>query len=179
VRQATRPSETFGHFLDCAQGVAQYLRRRVRDPEVAAELFQDVSIVVLRHSGAPQTGQTFHAWFRGIARNAVAHYFRSQRRQASLLNRAEPEGRSLCAQAPHDPESAFAIRELLDQIFAEVDERSRKLMVDRYLLGRSAQEIAAQIAQSPSAVRMRLLRAREALQKYADSEHALGPEPSD
>jgi hypothetical protein len=99
---------------------------------------------------------------RGIARNVLAHHFRTQRRQVALLSRAEPEGHTLLAQAPHDPEHTFATRELLTRIFDNFDERSRGLMIERYLMGRSADEIAKQAAQSPTSVRMKLMRVRGA-----------------
>ena len=179
MRELARATDNFSQFMRCADGVSGYLRRRVRNPEVAAELFQEVSIVVLRHPGAPAEGQSFCAWFRGIARNAVAHHFRHQRRQASLLSRAEPEAHSLLAQAPHDPERSFEVRELLDHILTGVDERSRKLMVERYLLGRSTKEIAHGAAQSPTAIRMKLMRARDALQKQLEPHLSINPQASD
>jgi RNA polymerase sigma factor (sigma-70 family) len=165
LREPASPNDNFSQFSSCAAAVARYIRRRVRDRDEAAELFQEVSILVLRHPHAPAVGQSFDSWCRGIARNAVAHHFRKQRRQASLLNRAEPEGHTLLAQAPEDPERTFATRELLQQILADFDERSRRLLVERYFLGRSAEEIAEQVAQSPTAVRMRLMRVRGAIQK--------------
>jgi RNA polymerase sigma factor (sigma-70 family) len=163
--ERTSTNDNFRKFASCAASVARYLRRRVRDADEAAELFQEVSILVLRHPQAPASEQSFDSWCRGIARNAVAHHFRKQRRQASLLNRLEPEGHTLLAQAPEDPERTFATRELLEQTLANFDERSRRLLIERYFLGRSAEEIGEQVEQSPTAVRMRLMRARSTLQK--------------
>jgi RNA polymerase sigma factor (sigma-70 family) len=165
LREPTSINDNFQKFASCAASVARYLRRRVRDADQADELFQEVSILVLRHPHVPATEQSFDSWCRGIARNAVAHHFRKQRRQASLLNRVEPEGHRLLAQAPEDPERTFATRELLERTLATFDERSRRLLVERYFLGRSAEEIGEQVEQSPTAVRMRLMRARSALQK--------------
>jgi RNA polymerase sigma-70 factor, ECF subfamily len=165
LREPPNISDNFSQFLDCADAIARYIRRRVRDDDEAAELFQEVSILLLGPLGEPPTGQNFDAWCRGVARNVLAHHFRKQRRQASLLNRAEPEGHTLLAQAPHDPEHAFATRELLTRLFADIDERSRGLMIERYLMGRSADEIAAEAEQSPSSVRMKLMRVRGAVRK--------------
>ena len=177
MREPATFTDKFSQFLRCAESIERYIHRRVRDREISAELLQDVSILLLGHRGAPPSGQTFDAWCHGIARNVVAHYFRKQRRQVALLNRAEPEGHTLLAQAPHDPEHIFATRELLDKMFANVDERSRRLMIERYLMGRSADELAEQAEQSPSAVRMKLMRVRGAVLKvrpkadsYADSD---------
>jgi RNA polymerase sigma factor (sigma-70 family) len=165
LREPATFTDNLSQFLECADSVERYIQRRVRDRDVSAELLQDVSILLLGHTGAPPAGQTFEAWCHGIARNVVAHHFRSQRRQAALLNRAEPEGHTLLAQPPVDPEHIFATRELLDQMFANVDERSRRLMIERYLMGRSADELAEQADQSASAVRMKLMRVRGAVLK--------------
>lgn len=163
MRDPASINDNFSRFLGCAKSIARYIRRRVKDPEVAAELFQDVSILLLAQPGAAPAGQDFERWCRGIARNVLAHHFRTQRRQVALLNRAEPEGHTLLAQAPHDPEHTFATRELLTRIFDNIDERSRGLMIERYLMGRSADEIAKQAAQSPTSVRMKLMRVRGAV----------------
>ena len=165
LREPATFTDNFSQFLECADSIERYIQRRVRDRDVSAELLQDVSILLLGHAGAPPSGQTFDAWCHGIARNVVAHHFRKQRRQAALLNRAEPEGHTLLAQAPHDPEHIFATRELLHQMLAKVDERSRRLMIERYLMGRSADELAAQGEQSASAMRMKLMRVRGAVLK--------------
>jgi RNA polymerase sigma factor (sigma-70 family) len=165
ARESTNIRDNFSRFLDCADSIARYIKRRVRDEDLAAELFQEVSILLLGRLGEPPSGQAFDAWCRGIARNVLAHHFRKQRRQASLLNRAEPEGHTLLAQAPHDPEHSFATRELLTHLFADIDERSRRLMIERYLIGRSADEIAVQAEQSPSSVRMKLMRVRGAVRR--------------
>ena len=164
LREPSSPNDNLNQFLDCAGSIARYVRRRVKDADAAAEIFQDVSLLVLRRQTA-LAGGDFYAWCHGVARHAIARHFRKERRQASLLTRVEPEGHALLAQAPHDPESSFATRELLDQIFTGVDERSRRLMIERYLLGRSAEEIAERAAQSPSAVRMKLMRVRGAVLK--------------
>lgn len=166
MREPATFTDNFDKFLACADSIERYIRRRVRDREVSAELLQDVSILLLGNTSEPPPGQTFSNWCHGIARNVVAHHFRKQRRQAALLNRAEPEGHLLLAQGPHDPEHIFATRELLDQLLANVDERSRRLMIERYLMGRSADELAEQADQSPSAMRMRLMRVRGAVLKF-------------
>lgn len=165
MREPFEINDNFSQFLECADSIARYIRRRVKDDDEAAELFQEVSILLLGQLGEPPAGQGFDAWCRGIARNVLAHHFRTQRRQLSLLNRAEPEAHTLLAQPPHDPEHTFATRELLTRIFAGVDEHSRRLLVARYLMGHSADEIAEQAEQSPTSVRMKLMRVRGAVRK--------------
>lgn len=180
MREPADSNDNFAQFMACADSISRFIRQRVKDREEAAELLQEVSILLLGQLGAPPAGQSFEAWCRGIARNVLAHHFRKQRRQASLLNRAEPEGHTLLAQAPHDPEHTFAIRELLTRLLSNIDERSRRLMVERYLMGRSADELAAQDEQSPSSVRMKLMRLRGAVRKgQAERDFCADPDRRD
>lgn len=164
-REPPSTTENWRLFLQCSDSIARYIRRRVRDAEEAAEIFQDLSLIVLKHENGPLEVDRFASWCRGLARHTLAHHFRSKRRRATLLDRAELEGSHLVGQGPYDPEHSFAARELLDRMFQNVDERSRRMMIDRYLLGKSAEEIGQRLAQSPTSIRMKLMRVRGAVMR--------------
>ena len=157
-------------FLACSPVIVRYIRRRVGDAEEAAEVFQDVSLLVLRTPRLTSDQSCFIAWCMGLARNTLAHHYRTKRRRAALLDRAEPEGAELLGQAPSDPEQQIAHRQQLSRLLSGVDERSRLLVLERYLLGKSAEEIASLSTLSATAVRMRLMRARTALLR-GDTHH--------
>ena len=57
--------DNYSRFLECAESIERYIQRRVRDRDQAAELLQDVSILLLAHTGAPPAGQSFDAWCHG------------------------------------------------------------------------------------------------------------------
>jgi RNA polymerase sigma factor (sigma-70 family) len=155
--------ETWNQFLDCSDSLARYIRRQVRNRDDAAELFQELSLLVLRNSRGPQPGATFDSWCRGLARHILAHHFRSKRRRASLLDRAGRESHDLESRDLRNPERECAAREVLERAFAGIDASSSRMVIERYLLGDSAEEIGTRLARSPSAVRMKLMRIREAL----------------
>jgi RNA polymerase sigma factor (sigma-70 family) len=150
-------------LVACAPSLARYIRRRVRTEEEAAEVFQDVCLLVLRTRRSPDDDSCFVAWCKGLARNTLAHFYRGKLRRAVLLDRAEPEAAALLGSLPEDPERQTLTRQQLERLFAETDESAVRLMLERYLLGKSAEEIAHRLAQSPASIRMRLMRIRTAL----------------
>jgi RNA polymerase sigma-70 factor (ECF subfamily) len=153
-------------FLRHKKSLAAYIRRSVGDRDDAEEVFQELSLIVLRHRSGPSDAEQFSSWCRGLARNALAHHFRAKRRRADLLNKVELEGDDeLMGRRVLDPERALSVREALGKVFERVDEKSERLILERYLLGQSAQEIAQRLAQSPTAVRMRLMRLRSAAKR--------------
>jgi len=82
------------------------------------------------------------------------------------LSKVELEGDDeLMGRRVLDPERALTVREALGKVFERVDEKSERLILERYLLGQSAQEIAERLAQSPTAIRMRLMRLRSAAKR--------------
>jgi RNA polymerase sigma factor (sigma-70 family) len=165
-------------LVACASTLARYIRRRVRSDEEAAEVFQEVSLLVLRTPRSRADHGCFVAWCKGLARNTLAHHYRGKQRHAVLLGRAEPEAAAFHGWAPVDPEEQALTRERLERLFAGVDEKVTRLMLERYLLGESAEEIARRLAQSPAAIRMRLMRVRAALRRGDPRVGSPRPRPS-
>ena len=152
-------------FLDRAKTLNAYIRRRVADSAEADEIFQELSLVVLRHATGPDEVENFSAWCHSIARHVVAHHFRAKRRRARLLDRVELEGFACESSQCLDPERAASARELLKLVGKRLDPQSRELLSQRYLLGESTGEIAEPLAQSEASVRMRLMRLRSAAKR--------------
>ena len=147
-------------FLSRAKSLQAYIRRRVDDPTEAEEVFQDLSLIVLRHRSGPKDIERFNAWCHSLARHVLAHHFRTKRRRANLLTRVELEGSAFETSHRVDPERAASARELLRLLGKRLDPKARELLSQRYLLGESTEEIALRLEQSPTAVRMRLMRLR-------------------
>jgi RNA polymerase sigma-70 factor, ECF subfamily len=147
-------------FLQRADSLRAYIKRRVSDPMEAEEIFQDLGLVVFRHRSGPTDIESFGPWCYALARNVLAHHFRSKRRRANLQSRVELE--SLAVESSHriDPERAASARQLLEIMGSGLGLEARDLLSQRYLLGESTEEIAQRLEQSPTAVRMRLMRLR-------------------
>jgi len=124
-------------FLDRAKSLRAYIRRRVDDPTEAEEVFQDLSLIVLRHRSGPKEIERFNAWCHSLARHVLAHHFRTKRRRANLLSRVEFESAGFETSHRVDPERAAArltkfVGLGLDTVFwinsgAEANENALKL----------------------------------------------------
>ena len=147
-------------FEGKAKSLRAYIRRHVDDPTEADEIFQDLSLVVFRHHTDPGEIELFSAWCHSLARNLLAHHFRSKRRRAKLLSRVELESEWFEPSHRVDPERAASARQLLGMLEKRLEPAARELLSQRYLHGASTQEIALRLEQSPTAVRMRLMRLR-------------------
>lgn len=147
-------------FIGRAKSLRAYIRRRVDDPTEAEEIFQDLSLIVFRHHADPMEIELFSAWCHSLARNVMAHHFRTKRRRANLLSRVELESGWFEPNHRLDPERAASARQLLGMLEKRLEPAARELLSQRYLHGESTEEIAQRLEQSPTAVRMRLMRLR-------------------
>jgi RNA polymerase sigma factor (sigma-70 family) len=157
---AASSQERWRLFLGNAKVLRAFIRRRVRDPAETDEVFQELSLVVLRHCSDPKEIEQFTAWCHALTRNVLAHHFRTKRRRANLLSRLELERVAFETRYEVDPERSASARELLVRLKKRLDPRARDLLSLRYLLGESTEEIAMRLERSPTAVRMRLMRLR-------------------
>ncbi len=139
-------------------------------PEVVAEeLVQDVLILVFRalhrydsRRSSPST------WVNRIADQRLSKYFRSRERRL----RAERES---VAQEVRPPGLDPAEREEVRRLLEHLGPVSHQIMIARYLLDLSTEEIAAELGLSPPAVRQRISRCLARLRTEAagmsDSRH--------
>jgi RNA polymerase sigma factor (sigma-70 family) len=151
-------SEQAERLIRCLPMLRTYVRRLVGDSDVASDVLQNVSVTILTTSGSPTDLAGFSAWCRGVARNVAAYELRSRRRSQHIL----PVGDEL-AEAPDpvaDPEDNAASRTKLERLAGHLDQSAVELLYRRYVLGESAKDLATELAQSPAALRMRLMRLR-------------------
>jgi RNA polymerase sigma-70 factor (ECF subfamily) len=152
------------YFAANQRRLGTYAEYLMSSPQDAADLLQDVGLVVLASSDVPRDADLFGVWCRSIARNLALHRWRAARRHdaifaASDLEDAEP------GPAVEPLEDAVAVRELLAALLQDLEPQTCELLVLRYVDGKTSREIARELRQSPAAVRMRLMRAREALRE--------------
>lgn len=77
-------------WADVGTSVAQFVRRRVRDPHEADDIVADVMLRIHQHLHTVDDRERVTGWVFRIARNAITdHYRRSGRRRETP--RAEPE----------------------------------------------------------------------------------------
>jgi RNA polymerase sigma-70 factor (ECF subfamily) len=154
------------HLLRCRAELARYARSLMPSPEDASDLLQEVGVVVLAHDGAPTEARAFLSWCRGITYNLALHHWRAARRRHDMFAAWDPEQDWLDTAGTAIDES-LADREALAHCIRTLDSESRALLTLRYVDGKTSPEIARLLGQSPGAVRMRIMRLREAILRQA------------
>lgn len=138
-----------------------YLRSLVGDPNLAEDLFQEVSVIVLQKAEQFETGRDLQAWCRGIARNlALRHRHESTRlkyfaddRILELVDAAFAENSDREIWDPRRTQ----LRKCMESLAAP----SRELVQLRYESGLSLKAVASRMARTEAAVQVALSRVRK------------------
>jgi RNA polymerase sigma-70 factor (ECF subfamily) len=164
-------TEAFGQIVrDYALPLRGYLASQLHHLDDVDDLAQEVFLAALKSLPAFHRGDDFGAWLRGIARNKLLVYFRTQARRSQALQRFRDEvtvliGDDLERAAASD--RAAMIERLLHCI-AELPERLRRV-VRAGLDGEKAVEVAQALTTTVGVVYNLHYRAnqllRECLQK--------------
>jgi RNA polymerase sigma-70 factor, ECF subfamily len=72
-------------YLDIGPMVWGYLRRRIADPNIAEELFQETFLVAAADLARLNAASSKRAWLIGIARNLLREHLRHERRRLQPL----------------------------------------------------------------------------------------------
>jgi RNA polymerase sigma factor (sigma-70 family) len=139
-----------------------HCRRIAGDRQLARELLQEVSVRMLAGEG-PSDPRRFLAWGCGIARHVLSHGWRMRERLRVELPLEGDLAEELCAPTASDPEDQVDARAWMARAVVEVDREGLELLVRRYVLEETGEELAGQLAQSSAALRMRLMRLRSSL----------------
>jgi RNA polymerase sigma factor (sigma-70 family) len=154
-------AEQAERLICCLPMLRTYVRRLVGDRERASDVLQNVSVTILTTSGSPTELVDFAAWCRGVARNVAAYELRSRRRLQHILSVGDDLEDA--ADPIADPEDNASSRTELARLTGQLDHGAFELLYRRYVLGESAKDLAIELAQSPAALRMRLMRLRSQL----------------
>ncbi len=144
-----------------------YVLAQIGDPTAADDLVQDVFSIAFEKRGSFEPGTNFGAWLRSIARNVVLRYFEKRARRP-VVSRDDALARldRLAAAAEDrsvDPAWARSRAEILRECLKDLTDRARRLVTERYGMGRSPAAVSASTGQSISAVNVGLFRARASL----------------
>jgi len=140
-----------------------FLFRRARwmglDPDTAADMVQDTFIKAYTNLNSCRDRNHFGFWIGQILRNRILDFLKSADR------RGVPLSVSLAANSG-DPEAEVSRRSLHEQLqaaLAELPDEQREAFLMKHAEGCSYEEMAELADASVSAMKMRVLRAREAL----------------
>ena len=152
-------------LIDSLPMLHGYVCRLVGHGERAKEVLQEVSLRMLATEG-PDDPERYSAWGRGVARHVIAHDWR-MRRRALAEQPLEGELLDEIPDAAADPEGHLDARVWISRIAGDIDSDGLELLYRRYVLQETGKELADEMAQSPAAIRMRLMRLRSSASALA------------
>lgn len=158
--------DAFGILVKRYEGqLLAYVRHMGFGEAASYDLVQDGFIRAYRHLGRCGDPDRFEGWLFKIVSNVcrTAGRKRSRRRFEPL----DTHGSTLVSDDP-DPEQHTVVSVLKDQVRAALETvptEQREALILMYLQGYSVSDIAEMTDSSPSAVKMRLKRGRDALKQ--------------
>jgi RNA polymerase sigma-70 factor (ECF subfamily) len=144
---------------DVAAMLKVFLRRRLDDPDAAADVLQDVLMTMHRGRHTYDPSRPFDPWLFAIVHHALADHVRRGRRAARLEVVSDEEIPDVAA-----PE-AMASTGLLDEALARLPPAQREAFEMLQLEGVSVATAAARAGTTPGALRVRAHRAYKALRE--------------
>lgn len=146
------------------------IQRYVRDMSTVDDLYQDISIKVLRRLDTVRDQATLRGWLFQLTRNACLDYLRSQDRRPSAGPAALPD-LGAAGELGRSPAEHLLSRERIAAVhraLAELPDSQREVITLRIHEGLDHLAIAARLGISRQAVEVRLCRGRAALKQRLD-----------
>jgi RNA polymerase sigma factor (sigma-70 family) len=143
-----------------------YVRRVTATDEQAKEIIQEACVRMLMTQG-PDDPERYAAWARGVVRHVVARDWRTRRREQAELSFEDDVEEFV--EPPTDPEAHLDARSWVQRLAQDMDSEGLELLYRRYVLQESGKELADDLASSPAAMRMRLMRLRSSVSAMARS----------
>jgi len=149
----------------------------VRDSDIAADMVQDAFVRAYVNLARCRNRERFRVWLITLLRNRVLDHLKEKRRRdASLsdddvLRRAE----AYPVRAAESDER-YALRTLMEDALTRLSEPLREAFVLRHVEELPVAEVAQMLGTGVSAIKMRLQRAREQMQKTVGAALGTGDE---
>lgn len=140
----------------------RYAVGMVRDGDLAADLVQDTFVKAYTSLATCQDPSRFGAWVFRILVNRCKDHLKSRRRHNVPLE--EDTATASDSDNPGVFTDRSDLRQTVERALAALPEAQREAFLLKHLEGRSYEEMAEMLGVSISALKMRVLRAREALQ---------------
>lgn len=163
VRILSGESGSFAALVERYQAVLhRYARGMVRDPDLASDIVQDSFVKAYTRLESCRDPSRFGAWMYRIVVNRCRDHLKRRRPVVPL------EEHTVSAPESDDPARRAdnaALRVVLDRALAALADHQREAFLLRHVDGRSYEEMSAMLNTSVSALKMRVMRARGALQE--------------
>jgi RNA polymerase sigma-70 factor, ECF subfamily len=143
----------------------------VLDPDAAADIVQDAFVRAYANLARCHDRRRFRFWLLATLRNRGLDYLKERRRRdLSLSDEAVVRRAEASDVAGSDTAERIRLRRALDAALARLAPPIRETFVLRHVEHYAIDEIAELLELTPSAVKMRLHRARLQLQGWLDGE---------
>ncbi|MGH7446623.1 MAG: RNA polymerase sigma factor [Longimicrobiales bacterium] len=141
--------------------IYRHMRGMGLDHDTALDLVQDAFVKAYDRLGECRDRVHFRAWLFRIARNQCLDYLKNIRRQSVPLSAVE-DSRRIIDERADTSELDLTLRTALDRLPTAV----REAFMLKHDAGYTYDEVAEMTHASPSAVKMRVHRARETLREF-------------
>lgn len=169
IEEARRDRRAFAHlYRRYLNPVYRYLATRVGDAHAAQDLTSQVFVAVLEGLPHYQHRGHFAAWLFSIARRKAIDYYRSSSGELSL--EALPD----LPDPLDDPLRIFlqtSTHQQIARMLQSMGEEDRELIRLRFMAGLSFPEIALVLQHKESAVKMKLYRLLERMERELEVAH--------
>lgn len=139
--------------------------------DAAADLVQDALVRAYTRLSTCRDPDRFGSWVFQILRNRCLDYLKDRRRNTVPLT-----DETACAGARDDPEASLEQAELRRDVLRALDAlptAMREAFLLKHVDGRSYEEMSEMLGASVSALKMRVMRAREALHSRLAATHRM------
>ena len=152
-----KAAESWQLFLEHRSQLLAYARHLMSShPD---DIVQEVGLRILLQPATRIAEDQFAAWCRSIVRNVVLEERRSARYERAKIAAIDETRHRDVWDAELRASARLTLRRHLDGI----DATARELLLRRYVLEQTSEEIARTMQLSPAAVRMRLMRLRDVI----------------
>jgi len=169
---SSNQSEQFVRSLTEHQNrIYGYVYSLLGDHSRAADVVQEVNLTLWRKISEFDSDRPFLPWAFAIARFQVLAHLRDQKRDRLLLDAELAE--SLSEDFEQASNQFDSIRVALRACMSELGAENRSLIEQRYFKSKSAAEVADSSGRTTGAVKVALLRVRQALSKCVERRIAM------
>jgi RNA polymerase sigma-70 factor, ECF subfamily len=152
----------------------RYALGMVSDGDAAADLVQDAFVRSYENLGRFQDRSTFGTWLFRILRNRCLDYLKEHRRADVPLG--EEHAATIPGRMTEFDLERLTLRDVLDRALARLPEAQREAFILKHVHDLTYDEMSEVVGASVSALRMRVMRAREMLQELLGDGRVAGGE---
>lgn len=136
-----------------------FIRKRVKDKEVANDILQDVFLKILTKIDTLKSQEKLKSWLFQISRNVIADYYRQQQKENKLIEQ-KPE-----TDFEEDLDAMSEAESWIGLYISDLPENYRQAVVLSEIEGLPIKQVAEQLGISYSNANARVNRGRNALKK--------------